>query len=786
MSSEGEDDKLRSVAFQNSQSILLARRRAEDELRKQSAWLRVTLASIGDAVISTDADCRITFMNGVAESLTGWSLEQSLHKPLSQVLNIINDQKGQVEWNPALSAMQEQRIVSLANHTILIAKDGRHLPIDDSAAPIYDDAGTVVGAVLVFRDVSDRKKQESLLRESQERANSIVESIADALITVDEEWNITYINPRGEEILVAQQTVDTNLRGVNFWENFPQSISSIIDESLRRAMSDKIFERLEAHFPSLDRWFDIRAYPSRLGLSLYFLDITTRKRAEADLLAREQQFETLAESIPQLAWMANPDGHIFWYNQRWYAYTGTTHADMVGWGWKSVHDPSVLPAVLEKWQHSLDKGEPFDMVFPIRNAEGFFHPFLTRVVPVKDIDGRVVRWFGTNTDVTEQLRMAEELRTLAADLSEADRRKNEFLAILAHELRNPLAPIRNALQIVQLAPDDKESVQAATSLMERQIRHMVHLVDDLLDVSRITRDKIDLRIARVEVASLIAHAVEISLPAIKASNQVLSVTQPPKPLFVDADHGRLAQVISNLLNNASKYTDAGGKIFLTVVQDEDEIVITVKDTGVGIPVDMLPKIFDLFTQVDRSLERSQGGLGIGLTLVKRLAELHRGSVRAFSDGIGQGSEFVVRLPNYVVPSIPVAGDTPTTVPKKTSVRRILVVDDNRDSATTLALLLKTRGNETQTAYDGKAAVELAATFRPDIVLLDIGMPLLNGFEAAQKIRKQPWGKEMVLVALTGWGQEDDRKRSKEAGFNGHMIKPVDFVALTNLLDDLLP
>ena len=321
-------------------------------------------------------------------------------------------------------------------------------------------------------------------------------------------------------------------------------------------------------------------------------------------------------------------------------------------------------------------------------------------------------------------------------------------------------------------------------MMERQLSQLIHLVDDLLDVSRISRGKIALRKERVELSRVVHQAVETSRPLIDDAGHDLIINLSPSLIFVDADVTRLAQVISNLLNNAAKYTEPGGRITLTVERQRNDAVVSVRDTGVGIPAHMLPRVFDIFTQVDRSIERSQGGLGIGLSLVKGLVEMHGGAVEARSDGHGMGSEFVIRLP--VVLSL--AGQQsaealPDRSPLKVK-RRILVVDDNRDSATSLAIMLKLMGNETQTAHDGLEALEVAAIFRPDVVLLDIGMPKLNGYDTAQRLRQQPWGKNVVLVALTGWGQEDDKRRSLEAGFNFHMVKPVDPSALEKLLAGL--
>jgi CheY-like chemotaxis protein/two-component sensor histidine kinase len=312
---------------------------------------------------------------------------------------------------------------------------------------------------------------------------------------------------------------------------------------------------------------------------------------------------------------------------------------------------------------------------------------------------------------------------------------------------------------------------------------MVRLVDDLLDVSRITRGKIDLRKSVIELSSVIQQAIETSRPAIESANQKLTVSLSDQPMPVHGDAVRLAQVFSNLLNNASKYNHPGGRIWVTAERQADDVSVTVKDNGLGIPLTMLPKVFDIFTQVDQSLERSQGGLGIGLTLVKRLVELHDGSVHAFSQGAGQGCEFVVRLP-LTNQSAPL--DEPARVPNLTTQRRILVVDDNRDSATTLAMLLRMNGNDTRTAHDGMEAVEVANDFRPEVVLLDIGLPRLNGYEVAQRIRNEKWAEKVVLVALTGWGQEEDRQKSRAAGFNAHLVKPLDHTALAVLLSELLP
>ncbi|MCA1807680.1 MAG: response regulator, partial [Actinobacteria bacterium] len=343
-------------------------------------------------------------------------------------------------------------------------------------------------------------------------------------------------------------------------------------------------------------------------------------------------------------------------------------------------------------------------------------------------------------------------------------------------------PIRNAAQVLRLSEPSSEAVQTS-AIIERQVGQKVRLVDDLLDVNRINRGKIELRRGQIELASHVHHAVEAARSMYKSMSHDLTVTLPPKPIYLNADPTRLTQVLGNLLNNACKFTDKGGRISLAVEEDDGRAVIRVRDTGVGIAADQLPRIFDMFTQIDTSLERSVSGLGIGLTLVKNLVEMHDGTVEVSSAGLGHGSEFTVRLPVLAVTPESPPEPTPDAPPPPTG-RRILIVDDNQDSANTLAMLLKCTGNMTHTVYDGLEAVEAAAKFQPEVVLLDIGMPKLNGYEVARKIREQPWGQKMMLVALTGWGQEEDRQKSKEAGFNSHLVKPVEYSVLMKLLAEL--
>jgi len=1090
--------------------------------------------------------------------------------PLTRVYRVVNESTRRGVRNPAERALAEGTSVGLANLTLLVARDGTERPIDDNAAPIRDRAGATVGCVLVFRDVTGRRRAEDELRRSTALLRAVSDGTPDLIFVKDRAARMVFANPAmlrvigkteaevfgktdpewhddpaEAEVFVANdlrimasgeaRVVDEVYSGPGGTRTYRSMKSPLRDEAgavvgvialtrdvtdqkrgerdlrdaearLRQALaaarmvawqydpaagtvtaSDNAGEVFglppgttladihqgiglvhpgdaERYRATLARavaecgsyqceyrvvrptdggvvWAEERGQATAAGpgqaalVSGVTLDVTARKLAE-------EQFHTLADNIPQLAWMARPDGHIYWYNRRWYEYTGTTPEAQQGWDWQSVHDPAELPKVLTRWRASIASGQPFDMVFPLKGADGEFRPFLTRVMPVKDDAGRVTQWFGTNTDVSEQQalqdalregerfttrlldaspsvvyvfdlaarrtayinarvgaalgltaeavtaagvgfladrvhpddqpglrdhidrvaglpdgdllaveyrvrhadggwlwfasrdavftrhpdgaarqvlgvatdvterkraetlltvsevryrrlfetakdgilildagaatvtdanpavtellgfsraellgkslwqvglvkdaaageaaarelrqslylrhddvpvatkaggrisvetvfnvyaeggaaviqcnvrdvterkRLGDSLRRQAADLSEADRRKDEFLATLAHELRNPLAPIRNGLVLLRLTEVSPKAARAL-DMMDRQLRHLIRLVDDLLDVSRISRGKMNLSLGRVELGELAAAAAEDARAVVEQAGHELAVALPAEPVFVDGDPTRLAQVVTNLLSNSAKYTHRGGRVKLAVGRENGSAVVRVADDGIGIPAAMLGRVFDMFTQVDRALEKTTGGLGIGLSLVKGLVEMHGGTVEARSEGEGRGSEFVVRLPAALAAAPGPAAIEPEAAAPPAR-RRVLVVDDNTDAAESLGELLTLLGHEVRTAHDGEAGVEAAEAFRPDVVLMDLGMPKLNGYEAARRIRGRPWGGGAFLVALTGWGQDGDRRQSAEAGFDTHLVKPVNPAALVKLLADLPP
>ena len=398
------------------------------------------------------------------------------------------------------------------------------------------------------------------------------------------------------------------------------------------------------------------------------------------------------------------------------------------------------------------------------------------VSPIFDGHGRVIAASSVARDITGRRQFEERLR-------QADRSKNEFLAMLAHELRNPLAPIRNVVEILRRHAAAAPELELSVEVIDRQVLQMTRLIDDLLDVARITANKLELRRQRIELGEVLRMAVETSRPLMEDQRQEFVLSLPAESIQLDGDLARLAQMTSNLLNNASRYTPAGGRVSLTVEREGSEAVITVRDNGIGISADALPHIFEMFTQAGEQSDQVQGGLGIGLTLVKRVVDLHDGRIDAHSDGAGKGSEFVIRLPALpAVPARPRAPEIPEPAIAATkSPLRVLVVDDNRDSAISLSMVMSLAGHEVQSAYDGLEAIETARTFRPEVILLDIGLPRMNGYDAARSIRQEPWGQGMVLIATTGWGQDADRQRSRDAGFDHHLIKPLDPAALLGLL-----
>ena len=926
----GIGDVIGLVAYLFTCSLVIvfgeASRRAQVRSGAQHEVLQVTLSSIGDAVIATDVAGRVTYMNPVAESLTGWPQQEAAGRHLDEVFRIVNEDTRQPVANPALKALGEGIVVGLANHTVLIRKDGGECPIDDSAAPIRDEHGHVSGCVLIFRDITGQRRQERDKARQLQTARllaSIVESSDDAIVSksldgVIQTWNAgaerifgyTAAQATGKHIsliipperIAEEDTIVASLRAGNRVEHFETervaadgrrilvslTISPIRDDAgivigaskiardvtrqreaalrerhllaeaaaanakfhaffeqglifagimdaggtiletnrlsaegcgyareqivgkpfwegpwwapsaalagqiraaIMQAAAGKIFRGEMPYYVAdgSQRIADLTIQPIEdaagdvLLLSSTAADITDRKRAEDD----RKKFVTLVENSTDFISICDLDGIPFFVNRAGLEMVGLENLEQARrTPVAEFFFPEDQARIVEDFFPSVLESGHGEIEVRFRHFKtGAARWMAYKVLTLPDAAGQPAAFATVSQDVTERRGFEDDLRRLAADLAEADRRKDEFLAMLAHELRNPLAPISNAARVLRLGSADAESLRSASTMLERQVGQMVRLVDDLLDTSRITRGKIELRKERVELAPIVSQAVEAVRALYKGMNHELTVTLPPHPVHVHGDPARLTQVIGNLLNNACKFTDKGGRIQLTVEQADGLAIIRVRDSGIGIAAGDLPRVFDMFVQVDTSLERSRDGLGIGLTLVKTLVEMHGGEVAVHSDGIGHGSEFVIRLPALVE----AARSAPAGVvsdPASPASRRVLIVDDNEDGAESLSMLLQFAGHETHKAYDGVEAIDATRRLRPDVVLLDIGLPRLNGYEACRHIRSEPWGKDVVLVALTGWGGDEDRRRSSEAGFDTHMVKPVDHDVLLTFLSSL--
>ena len=763
------------------------RQQTDEALRDQREWVRVTLSSIGDAVITTDTNGGVTFLNPVAQSLTGWTLDDAVGKPLETVFQIINEENRQTVENPATRALREGVVVGLANHTLLVAKDGTERPIDDSAAPIRNDTGDVAGVVLVFRDISERRRQEQHLRDALNYAESIIATMREPFVVLDKNLRIKTVNRSFCQTFdVSKEETEGRFLydlGNGQW-NIPR-LRTLLGGVLSNSHPIHDFN-LEHDFPAIGkkimllnarRFESVDSQPDLILLAIE--DITERKHAEVAVQTSEVRYRRLFQTARDGILILDANTlKIIDANPFMTELLGYSRDEFLGkelWEIGLFEDERASQTAYQELQ---EKGYIRYDHLPLeaKNGERAEVEFVSNIYQV---DHRPVAQCNIR-DISERRLLEKQLTEQATALSDLHRRKDEFLAMLSHELRNPLAPISNAVHLLRLQKGENSIQQQARGIIERQVAQLSHLVDDLLEISRITTGMVQLRQERVAVSGIVECAVETARPLIEHYKHELTVSLSPQPIWLYADAARLEQVVVNLLNNAAKYTDEGGHIWLAVEQEDDVCVMRVRDTGIGIAPELLPRIFDLFTQAGRSLARSQGGLGIGLCLVNRLVEMHRGTVMAYS-ALAQGSEFVVRLPTVASPAFQELSSRIETAEPTGPSCRVLVVDDSVDAAHSLAMLLEASGHQVRIAYTGPTALEAALEYRPNVVLLDIGIPEMDGFEVAKRRRKQPFLQNVVLVAMTGYGKDTDRQRSQEVGFNAYLVKPADFGKVQQIL-----
>lgn len=544
-----------------------------------------------------------------------------------------------------------------------------------------------------------------------------------------------------------------------------------------------LYDPAELGKPGRPRWVTAIAHPikDREGrvqeVMLMHEDITHQIEAERSLRDSEARFRTIIEAMPQIVWSTRPDGYHEYYNQRWYDFTGVAVGTTDGLEWERLVHPDDRERTWKSWRHSLATGEPYEIQYRLRHYSGRYRWALGRALPVRDDTGEIVRWFGTCTDIHDQKLSEDAWR-------EAARQKDDFLAMLAHELRNPLAPISAAAQMMELAQLDQEHIKQTSRIINRQVQHLIALVDDLLDVSRVTRGLVLIDKSPHDLKLIATSAVEQVTPLLQAKRQTLNLTLPSEAAPILGDEKRLVQVITNLLNNSVKYTPEGGSIKLTVEVRGSKIMLRVEDNGNGIAPAFQPQVFDLFTQAARSADRAQGGLGLGLTLVKSIVNLHGGEVSCNSAGIGKGSEFTVVLPCLQKEPVLQDKESLSQVVRTERPLKIVIVDDNMDAAAMLAKYLQIIGHQVQVEISSLNALAKVTTTVPDVCILDIGLPEMDGYELASRLRAHSATSHVKLIAVTGYGQEQDRKKSTNAGFDHHMVKPVDAAKLVSLLSKL--
>lgn len=827
-------------AMANAIAVGLDRKRAAEAMVRSEGWLATTLASIGDAVIATDGDGQIRFMNPVAERLTGWSQDEATGRPMEEVFRIINEQTRLPVEHPVARVIREGAIVGLANHTVLIAKDGAEIPIEDSAAPIRDVYGTVIGVVMVFRNVAMQRRAELLLADQrkileqmargaplEEVLEALCEAverqavccIATVLLAEDEGRRLRFaagrrcppsfiqaVDPvsvgpaqgscgtaayRGQQVIVAHIAHDP------LWQNYRELAHSYgwqacwsapIPSSEGRVLGTFALYFTSPHRPTDHDQEMLDLLSRTAGIAI------ERQQADDRLRQSEDRYRTLIEVSPQVVWYAEPDGALTYCNTWFLEMTGLSMAEAQGVGWMQTVPPDHRERVRQVWLAAVARTGNYEVELPLRRAsDGTYRWHLAKGVPVKDPEGRVLSWVGVATDIDDRKRADEERRAAKEEAERANQAKDQFLAVLSHELRTPLNPILLAASSMLDRPTPPEEIQPTLEMIRHNVNLQARLIDDLLDVMRIVQGKMPLHWGVADCHDVIRHALQVCQSEVFGKTIGLTLDLAADQYHVNADAARLQQVFWNLIKNAVKFSPEGGMLRIRTWNEGDEhdrLMIEVSDTGIGVEPDVLPMIFDPFQQGETSITRRFGGLGLGLAICRGVIEAHGGTITAASPGRSQGTTFRIMLnalPRHELEDnghpqgrhFSRGGDKAPTTSLK-----ILVVEDEEASRRLLARLLRSLGHDVSTAGTLAEATETAEAEVYDLIVSDIGLPDGSGLDLMRWIVKLRGS--VPAIALTGYGMEEDIVRSREAGFTAHMTKPIDFTKLEAMIRQVAP
>jgi PAS domain S-box-containing protein len=748
-------------------------RKLADESR---AWLAAVVSASNDAIVSKTLEGIVLSWNEGAERIFGYTASETIGRSIDL---IIPPELRDEERHVLARLGRGERIEHF--ETVRVRKDGRRIDIGLTISPIRDDTGQVVGASKTAHDITEHKRAVSALTESEARYRAVVESQSEMLVRFRPEGTILFANGAYGRALAVDHEA---LVGRCFWDFVPPGEQPKVKALLARLTPAAPEVHIENQLETADgtRWtlwtnralrFDDAG--ALLEAQATGIDITDRKRAEKALSDSEQRFVWFMHHLPGLAWIKDTQGRYVYANEAAAQAFNTPRSSLLGKTDFDLFDAATAGLFRDNDLRALDAPEGVQTVEALQHRDGMLHHSIVSKFKIPGTEDRPTLLGGVAIDITERKRAEEALRDSA-------RRKDEFLAVLGHELRNPLAPLRNGIELLKEWSGAESRLERVLDMMDRQLMHLLRLVDDLLDISRIGRGKAELKPTRIDLRSVIGAAVEQAQPLMTERRHTLNVQQSAIPLAVTGDFERLVQVVANLLTNAATYTDEGGRIDVRTELAGGDAVVCVADTGLGIAHEHLDTVFEPFAQVaEQTTQASARGLGIGLALSREIVRMHGGKIEAKSAGLGQGSEFRVSVPLAQTRAAVQEAEPPARGRAPTRARRILVVDDNADAAESLQRILEIYGHTVRAVADGYAALEAFETFRPTVVLLDIGLPELDGYEVARRIRAMPHGRNICLCAITGWGQAEDKRRAREAGFDEHMTKPVDLGALTALI-----